>query len=141
MKISTWTFGILTSMLFLSGCNIKQTVSPVTSLSTKEVCIINNPPVRQGFLNEFVETLNQKGYRTKIIPQHSPFDSCKTVATYMGKWSWDMAIYMSLAEIKVYQNGKLVGTALYDSRSGSANMSKFIKAEEKIEELVGQLFP
>ena len=52
---------------------------------------------------------------------------------------WDIALYMAYAAIKVYHNGKLDGEAIYDSRSGGGNFSKFIDAEPKIRELVEQL--
>lgn len=48
---------------------------------------------------------------------------------------------MAYAEIKVYQGGKTIGEAKYDSQRGGANMGKFIDADKKINELVNQLFP
>ena len=45
------------------------------------------------------------------------------------------------ADIKVYRNGNQVGQAVYDAMSGGANMSKFIKGDAKISELVDHLFP
>ncbi len=129
------------SLILLSGCNIKQNIQPASTLKTKEICIVNNPPVRAGFLTAYTQELHKKGYKTKLLAANSPLNSCKVVSTYMGRWSWDMAIYLAYADIKVYQNGQLVGSAVYDSRSGSANMSKFIKGEEKIKELTNQLFP
>ena len=127
--------------LLLSGCNIKQNIKPASTLSVKEICIVNNPPVRLGFLTAYTKELHKKGYRTKLLVENSPLNSCKVVSTYMGRWSWDMALYLAYADIKVYQNAQLVGSAVYDSRSGSANMSKFIKGDEKISELTNQLFP
>jgi len=55
-----------------------------------------------------------------------------------------MALYMALAEIKIFRNGEKVGEAIYDSRKGSfagGGFKKFIKGEEKIFELVNLLFP
>lgn len=52
-----------------------------------------------------------------------------------------MATYMAYAEIKVNDNGKPIGEAIYDSTNGSGNLGKFISAETKIKELVDQLFP
>ena len=128
-------------LILLSGCNIKQNIQPASVLKTKEICIISNPPVRSGFLTAYTQELHKKGYRTRLLAANSPLSSCKVVSTYMGRWSWDMALYLAYADIKVYQNAQLVGSAVYDSRSGSANMSKFIKGEEKIKELTNQLFP
>jgi hypothetical protein len=61
----------------------------------------------------------------------------------MGRWKWDVALYMALAEIKIFRNGEKVGEAIYDSRKGSfagGGFKKFIKGEEKIYELVNLLF-
>ncbi|EPL14114.1 putative lipoprotein [Pseudomonas sp. CF150] len=52
-----------------------------------------------------------------------------------------MALYMSFADIQVFENGRRVGQALYDSTSGGARMGKFIDAQSKIIEMTSQLFP
>lgn len=52
-----------------------------------------------------------------------------------------MPYTLSYANIEVFRDGQLVGKAEYDSRSGSANMNKFIKGENKVRELVELLFP
>ncbi len=131
----------IASIVLFTGCSIKQEVDPVTTIKKKEICIINNPPVRQGFLATYRKVLTNKGYKVKIIAANSPLDTCKNVSTYMGRWSWDVGIYMSYAKIEVFQNGQRIGNVLYDSRSGSANMSKFVNGNDKITELVNQLFP
>lgn len=48
---------------------------------------------------------------------------------------------MAYAELKVYSDGRVVGEAIYASRRGGASLSKFIRAEQKIKELVDLLFP
>ena len=65
--------------------------------------------------------------------------NCEWTLTYTARWTWDLALYMSYAEIKVFKNGKLDGEAMYDSTRGGANMSKFIDSEPKIRELVEEL--
>jgi len=66
---------------------------------------------------------------------------CPVASTYTANWQWDLGLYMSYADIKVFSNGQQSGQATYDSRSGGANMNKFIKGESKITELVNELFP
>ena len=132
---------LLAGLLFFSGCSIKQNIQPTSVLKTKEICIISNPPVRAGFLTAYTQELHRKGYKTKLLAANSSFDSCKIVSTYMGRWKWDLALYLAYADIKVYRNGQLAGSAIYDSRDGGANMNKFVKGEEKIKELVNQLYP
>jgi hypothetical protein len=51
-----------------------------------------------------------------------------------------MALYMRYAEIKVYRSAALVGEAVYDATWGGGRLDKFISAENKIRELVDELF-
>ena len=67
--------------------------------------------------------------------------TCPNKLTYTANWNWDMALYMSNAEMEVFEGAKLTGEAAYSSRAGGANMNKFIDAEEKLRELVDELFP
>lgn len=48
---------------------------------------------------------------------------------------------MAYAEMTVYRDGKRIGSAKYDSLLGGGRLDKFIKADQKIRELVNQLFP
>lgn len=95
----------------------------------------------RGILQEYRRVLQGQGYKSEVIEPHSGLDSCKITSTYVGTWRWDLALYLAYAEIKVFEDTKLVGNAVYDSRNGSASLGKFIDAETKIEELVRQLFP
>ena len=61
-------------------------------------------------------------------------------STYTANWGWDLAMYMKYAEIKVYRGVALVGLAVYDATRGGGRPDKFINAENKIRELVDELF-
>ncbi|RMS62839.1 Lipoprotein [Pseudomonas syringae pv. aceris] len=135
---------ILASAVFASGCTIKQTVTPVELSSdlAPEVCMIPADGLREGFNTTYVRLLTEKGFHTRQIPPGSSPSSCPLTTTYIGTWSWDMAIYMSYADIRVYQFGQQVGQAEYDSRWGGGRViDKFIDAEKKITEMTNQLFP
>jgi Egg lysin (Sperm-lysin) len=125
----------------LVGCAIHQTVKPVTMLEEKQVCIIENPAVKNGFLESYTRALSNKGYRVRNLPTNASLNDCKITSTYTANWRWDLAMYMAFAEIKVYSGGRVIGEAKYDSLRGGANMGKFISAEKKITELTNQLFP
>ena len=127
--------------LALGACTITQTVDPVAEVPTNEVCIIENPQVREGFLPELKNSLRSKNAQVRVLSADATTTDCLIVATYVARWKWDLAMYMSYAEINVYHKGQIAGKALYDATSGSGNMGKFIDAEPKIQELVGQLFP
>ncbi|MFL1415651.1 Sbal_3080 family lipoprotein [Pseudomonas fildesensis] len=129
--------------LALSGCSITQTVTPVSFAATQspEICMIPAEGLRAGFNTTYTAQLRSKGFQTRELPPGSPPASCALATTYIGKWSWDMALYMSYADIQVFENGRQVGQAQYDSTSGGARMGKFIDAQSKIIEMTQQLFP
>lgn len=128
-------------LLSLSACAIEQTVKPVEGLQTREICVIDNPTVRPGFMEAYNKTMQAKGYVLRQMPKDTPFTGCPVISSYTANWKWDMAMYMSFAQIRVYRDGYQVGEASYDARNGGGNMNKFIDADKKITELVNQLFP
>ena len=134
------TYLILILALLVQSCTISQVIEPTEITEGRELCIIENTAVREGFLLKFRDILARKGIHHKVIEAHSAPSSCEWAATYVGQWSWDLALYISYAEISVYHNGVLDGKAVYDARSGGANMGNLIDAEEKIQELVEELF-
>lgn len=126
----------------VSGCAITQNVKPINGLASNEVCIVVNPAVRhQGFLATYQQVLTEKGYSVRQLPAGTPLNACTVTSTYTANWRWDLALYMAYADIKVYNNGVQSGQATYDALRGGFNMSKFIKGENKVVELVNQLFP
>jgi hypothetical protein len=131
----------ITLAFALSGCAIHQTVKPVEHFTEKEVCIIESPTVKAGFLDSYKRALLSKGYLVRQLPASASIVECNVTSTYSANWRWDLALYMSYAEIRVYSGGKPIGEAKYDSQQGGANMGKFIDADKKINELVNQLFP
>src|SRR5471030_1424953 len=132
---------LLISSLALSGCAIEQTVKPVEHFADKQVCVIDNPAVREGFVESYKRALAAKGYEARQLPATASIVECLITSTYTANWRWDLAMYMSCADIKVYNNGKPIGEALYDAQHAGGNMGKFINADHKITELVDQLFP
>ncbi|HXF45476.1 MAG TPA: Sbal_3080 family lipoprotein [Burkholderiaceae bacterium] len=132
---------LIIAPVLLAGCAIVQEVKPV-QVAAKQICIVANPKVMQAeFVEVYQRELTAKGFDVKLLSPDSPLTACPLTSTYSANWRWDLALYMAYAELKVYSDGKLVGEAVYDSRGGGASFSKFIRAEEKIKELVGLLFP
>jgi hypothetical protein len=132
----------LASAVLMTGCAITQNVTPVSSrTSNTELCVVTNSEVVQdGFHPVFVQVLTRKGFSVKSLPDKSSPSSCPLTATYEAIYRWDIAIYLARVDLRVYNDGREVGQANYDSLSGSANMNKFIRTEPKLTELVDQLF-
>ncbi len=126
-------------VFFLSACTIKQTIEPAEITKNSEICIIENPAVRSGFLVEFKSVLSSKGIPFIVVSETAIPPGCEWTARYSARWAWDLALYMVYAEIKIFHNGNLDGVAIYDATQGSGNLSKFIDAEPKIRELVNEL--
>ena len=130
---------LIAMMLLISGCSISQHVEQADISNDAEVCIIENDKVREGFLPELEKVLRDKGIRYVVTDSMYANQNCEWTVTYVARWSWDLTIYMSYAEIKVYKNGVLDGEAVYDSTRGGMNLGKFIDSEPKIREMVDQL--
>jgi hypothetical protein len=134
---------MLVSVFAISGCSIKQTVTPAT-LSAElapEICMIPAPNLRAGFTTAYQASLAEKGFRTRLMTPGSSPSRCALSTTFIGNWGWDLALYMKYADIRVYEKGRQVGHAEYDARWGGGRLDKFISAEQKIAELTHQLFP
>lgn len=129
------------ALFALSGCAIRQTVKPVERLDSKTVCLVQNGNVRATFIDAYERALSNKGYEVKRLAPDASLLECPVISTYTATWRWDLAMYMSYAEIIVYKDAKPSGKATYDATRGGGNMGKFIGADKKITELVDQLFP
>jgi hypothetical protein len=130
---------VIASVMLLTACSISQKIDPVAIPKEGELCIIKNPEVRDGFLYQYESALSSKGIPYVVVSKNSVPKTCEWTSTYIAHWSWDLALYMSYAEIKVFHKGRLDGQAIYDSTGGGANLNKFIDAETKIRELVDEL--
>ena len=129
--------------LALVACSIKQNVRPVTpaDLATREICIRENKTVREGFLEAYRQALESKGFSVRMLDPDAGIRACPLLTTYTANWRWDLALYMAYAELTVFRDGNEIGKATYDALMGGGRMDKFIKADEKVRELVNQLFP
>jgi hypothetical protein len=129
--------------LLISGCSIKQTVTPaaLSIEQPQEICLIPAEGLRAGFNATYTTELKNKGFHTRELPAGSPPSVCALSTTYIGEWSWDLALYMTYANIQVFENGRRVGQAEYDANWGGGRPDKFINAQNKIIEMTQQLFP
>lgn len=129
---------LLPTLTLLASCAINQSVSSASIPDDAMICIIEDIAVREGFLIELTKVLDEKRITYQIVDKHEALD-CEWTMTYLGRWSWDLTIYLAYAEITIYRNRVQKGQAVYDASGGSFNLSKFIDAEPKIRELVEEL--
>ncbi|MGH8353652.1 MAG: Sbal_3080 family lipoprotein [Pseudomonas sp.] len=143
MITRTTLLGLAAGAVLLTGCTIHQRVDPakLSPALAPEICMIAASGVRAGFTNTYRATLQNKGFRVRELPAGAGPSLCPLSTTYTGTWKWDLALYMSYAQMGVFHHGVQVGVAIYDARGGGGRLDKFIDAESKIHELADQLFP
>jgi len=130
--------------LMIAGCTSVQ-VEPV-AVRPDLVCIQENPAVwvkdflpvvRAGFARHGVPT---ETYAQ--VPRHCPY-----VLEYTARQTWDVAPYLSVAELTLRDaNGRMVGQADYHLRGkGGLSLMKWqgtaAKLDPVIDELLGQMRP
>lgn len=133
---------LLFPVFTLMGCSIVQTVDPIEGVGgLEEICIIEDPAVREGFLSEYRKSVEAKGIAVRLLENGSSTTDCEWTSNYSARWSWGPAIYMAYAVIRVFHNGQVSGEALYDATRGGGRVDKkFIEADAKIREIVDELF-
>jgi hypothetical protein len=76
----------------LSGCTlyvppkVTERVDPVEPLKSKEICIVSNPKVKEGFLEVYHKTLEAKGYTITMLEPNATIVSCPITSTYIANW-------------------------------------------------------
>ena len=125
--------------VMLTGCSITHDYRQAENIKDAgTINIITNPETKEGFLKAMTSWLGENGFKYNILPEGSSTKDKSWVLTYIGKWSWDVTIYLSKAAIEAYNNGVLAGNSTYSA--GSANLSKFRNAEETIKKMMSNLF-
>jgi hypothetical protein len=130
------------STVALGGCSITQDVRPVGANDIQEVCIQANPQVFMSeFKNELQRQIESLGIRVTRVYEGERPPSCTTRVEYTANWKWDLAMYLTYANLRVYQGSdRLIGEATYDAKMAGLNLGKFGTTAEKLRPLVNQLF-
>jgi hypothetical protein len=129
----------MAAALLVAGCTISQSVDPVAERPA-EICIVRNETVHMaGFHDELVRQIEARGVAVRSF-EDAISEDCHYRVSYTANWRWDMAMYLEYAQINVFEEGRPVGSAVYDATMGGANMGKFGPTAEKIRPLVAQLF-
>jgi hypothetical protein len=122
----------------LCGCASKPMVqvSPVDMEGARQVCIVENPRVHKPeFLDAYRKALESKGYTVKVVAASSGLGICPVTAKYVAYWNWDLVLYMSSAELRVYKNGRPAGGARF-----WAGQKRLMNMEDEVKALVDQLY-
>lgn len=132
--------GLAVLIPLLAACSTVQKVEPAVTAQGETLCIIHNTTVREAFLNAYRDALASKGYQVQVVPFGAGIDACPLITVYNASWTFHMPMYyMNRAQMIVYRDGKAIGNAMYSAHT--AGPSRFIRAEAKVQELVGLMLP
>ena len=127
--------------VLISACTTVQ-VSPIdAALDFQHVCIKNNPAV---LVSDFVSVLEDRfarhGVTTEIFSNKKP-ESCEYVLTYTALRSWDMAPYLSHAELRITQNNRRVAAGTFHLEGGGGlALTKYADTKTKMDPVIDKLF-
>lgn len=130
----------LAGLCFLaSACSIIKTVEPVKGAPITGVCVLDNPQILMDeFQPEMIRQIQAKGIPARVYTGERPTE-CSHYLEYTASWRWDMAMYLTYTEMRVYDARGLAGQAIYDARRGAGRLDKFGKTADKIRPLIDEL--
>lgn len=124
----------------LSGC-VSVKVKPVdASVAMTHVCIRENPAVKvDDFVMVMQDGFQRHGIAAEVFSADPP-PTCEYTVTYTALRSWDLKPYLSHAEIRIDQHGKLVASAEYHlNGKGGYDLGKYRGTKAKIDPVMDQL--
>jgi hypothetical protein len=122
-------------LFILSGC-VSHTVQKATGINRgSEICILRNKLVNEDFFNAYENTLRNVGFRTKEITN---LNECSVYTSYVANFGFHWGLYLSSAQLNIYKDGKIVGSATYNAPY--ADPTKHGRVETKIQKLVNEIF-
>ena len=128
------------SVIALAGCT-SVTVKPVDpSLSLKMVCIQENPKVMvDDFVTVLRDGFDRHAIATEVHSGQMP-PQCEYVLTYTALRSWDMATYLSHAELRIEKAGRQIAYAEYHlNGKGGLSLTKWAGTKSKMDPVIDQL--
>jgi hypothetical protein len=126
---------------FLAGACTSVRVRPVDAAANmKHVCIEENPKVIvPGFLATVRDGFDRHGISTQVYSGDVP-PSCEFVLTYTALRSWDLAPYLSHAELKLESGGREVAAAEYHlNAKGGFSLMKWQGVKTKMDPVIDEL--
>jgi hypothetical protein len=121
--------------LLAAGCSITTRVDPVPEGVIPSLCVRENEALwSKQFLPTLREQLGRHGIETTVYQGDRP-PGCRYHLEYEAQWKWDLAVYLAYADVRLYDDGVLVGRGTYDAR-GSGRLDKFGRGDERLARLL-----
>lgn len=128
-------FPILSILIIITGCaspKYSGTGIPQEILSANpDVLSINDTETRDGYQVAVEKWLSENNLNFVVKPENAQHDPEKITIEYVGYWKWDMALYLSNAEMEAFYKGKSVSKVNFNAPN-SLNANKWGDAETRI---------
>lgn len=133
-------FAALFALVSLSACSITRKTTPAKAATPIEKLYLEqNPRVLMEGLHPEIETqIKAMGIPVESFSGPQPAGA-RHVLSYTANWRWDMAMYLTYFEASLREDGRVIGTTVYDARSGGGRFDKFGPTAEKIRPQLQQL--
>ena len=131
------------SLIFLTACTSVQVTPLDSSYRVLHVCIEDNPKVIvAGFVNVVEDIFQEHGITTEKYSGSKP-EHCEYRMTYTATRDWDLAPYLSHAELRLFKQYKKIAYAEYHLNGGGGlSLMKWAGVKSKmtpvVDELLGQ---
>lgn len=140
----SWKYSGVVSIVLASvcvGCTSIQVRPVEPDLGMSHVCISHNRKVQvENFVPVVREGLSRHGVTSEEFQDVAP-SHCEFILTYTARRSWDMAPYLSYAEIWIQRDGEEVATGEFHLRGkGGYSFYKFEGTKKKIDPMIDRLF-
>jgi len=126
--------------LLAAGCTSVQVRPLDPALHVDHVCIRENPDVIvKDFLPVLREGFKRHGIATDVYSTIGA-DNCPYVLTYTALQSWDFALYLSHAELRLERDGRQVAFAEYHLKGkGGLSVAKWQSVKSKMDPVIDLL--
>lgn len=124
----------------LAACTTVNVKPLAAGHSIRHVCIQDNPKVLVGdFVGVLRDGLTRHGFTSEVVTSNAPA-SCDAVMTYTARRSWDLAPYMTQADLSLERDGRQIASAEYRLvNNGGLSLNKWAGTQEKLSPVIDQL--
>jgi hypothetical protein len=131
---------IIICIFTLAGCTSIKVTPLDRSYELSHVCIENNEKVIvSDFVGVIEDSFKDHSISTELYSGETPVH-CKYILKYTALQSWDMALYLSHAELRLFKGNTRIAYAEYHLRGkGGFSLVKWASVESKMKPVVDKL--
>jgi hypothetical protein len=123
-----------------AGCT-SVTVKPLPAQTRiQHICIQDNPRVQVGDFVSVMQEGFQKHAITSQLVNTNAAGKCEYTSTYTATRTWDMAMYMTDAQIDILRDGRQIAFANYHLKGGGGlSLNKWANTRTKILPVIDEM--